>query len=83
MTTVRLPEGLEKKLDDTSKAEKRSKSDLIKEALERYFNREEPEKDPYELGKEYFGRYGSGEKDLSTTYKARIKEKIDAKRRTR
>jgi predicted DNA-binding protein len=83
MTTVRLPADLEKKLDTSSKAEKRSKSELIKEALERYFDRDEPEKGSYELGKEYFGAYGSGEGTLSASYKARIKEKLDAKRRTR
>jgi predicted DNA-binding protein len=83
MTTVRLPADLEKKLATTSKAEKRSKSELIKEALERYFDRNESEKDSYELGKEYFGAYGSGEGTLSTSYKARIKEKLDAKRNTR
>ena len=83
MTTVRLPADLEKKLDSASRADKRSKSELIKEALERYFDRDEPEKDSYELGKEYFGLYGSGEGTLSTNYKARIKEKLDAKRSTR
>jgi predicted DNA-binding protein len=83
MTTVRLPAALEKKLDSASKANKRTKSDMIKEALERYFDREEPEKDSYELGKEYFGQYGSGDGALSTTYKARLKEKLDAKRDTR
>lgn len=83
MTTVRLPADLEKKLDSASKAGKRSKSELIKEALERYFDRDEPEKNSYELGKEYFGQYGSGEGALSTSYKARIKEKLDAKRSTR
>ncbi len=83
MTTVRLPEALEKKLDSASKANKRTKSDVIKEALERYFDREEAEKDSYELGKEYFGQYGSGDGTLSTSYKARMKEKLDAKRDTR
>jgi len=83
MTTVRLPADLEKKLDSASNAGKRSKSELIKEALERYFDRKEPEKDSYELGKEYFGQYGSGEGTLSTSYKTRIKEKLDAKRSTR
>jgi len=83
MTTVRLPADLEKKLDSASKADKRSKSELIKEALERYFKSEEPEKDSYELGKEFFGQYGSGDGTLSTSYKALIKEKLDAKRSTR
>ena len=83
MTTVRLPADLEKKLDSASKVGKRTKSELIKEALERYFDRDEPEKDSYELGKEYFGLYGSGEGTLSTSYKARIKEKLNAKRHTR
>jgi len=76
MTTVRLPLEFERKLDAISKTRHRSKSDLIKEALENYFFHEESMKDSYELGKEYFGKYGSGDGALSSTYKERIKEKI-------
>jgi predicted DNA-binding protein len=81
MTTVRLSLEFEQKLDAISKTRHTSKSDLIKEALEIYFFQQEEMKDSYELGREYFGKYGSGDGKLSETYKKRIKEKLYAKYR--
>jgi hypothetical protein len=43
------------------------------------FHKEESEKDSYELGEEYFGRYGSGDGSLSVSYKDKIKGKINDK----
>jgi predicted DNA-binding protein len=77
MTTVRLPDDIERKLATLSRAKKKSKSELIKEALEQFFHNEENEKDSYELGKDYFGQYGSGKGDLSINYKRLLKEKIN------
>jgi len=34
---------------------------------------------PYLLGKDLFGRYGSGKGDLSKTYKTKLKDKIGEK----
>ena len=79
MTTVRLPVEIEQKLDSLSRSKHKSKTDLIKEALEVFFFQEEGEKDSFEIGQEYFGKYGSGIGSLSTTYKMRIKEKLHAK----
>jgi Arc/MetJ-type ribon-helix-helix transcriptional regulator len=83
MTTVRLPADIEQKLELVSSAKHVTKSELIKEALELLFSREEREKDSFELGEERFGRYGSGRTDLSTNYKLLLKEKISAKSSTR
>jgi predicted DNA-binding protein len=80
MTTVRLPDDIEKKLATLSRTKKKSKSELIKEALEQFFHKEGNEKDSYELGREYFGQYGSGEGNLSIEYKRLLKGKINAKR---
>lgn len=77
MTTVRLPDDIERKLATLSRAKKKSKSELIKEALEQFFHNEGNEKDSYELGKDYFGQYGSGKGDLSINYKRLLKEKIN------
>jgi predicted DNA-binding protein len=77
-----LPEDIEKKLTTLSRTKKKSKSDLIKEALEQFFHMEGNEKDSYELGREYFGQYGSGEENLSREYKRLLKGKINAKRNT-
>jgi predicted DNA-binding protein len=79
MTTVRLPMEMEQKLEILARKKHKSKTDLIREALENLFFQEESENDSYELGEEYFGKYGSGNGTLSSTYKARIKEKINAK----
>ena len=82
MTAVRLPVDLEQKLDSLSNLQHKSKTEIIKEALEYFFYQEESEKDSYELGIKYFGIYGSGKGDLSTTYKSKLKDKINAKYNT-
>jgi len=82
MTTVRLPVELEQKLDTFSKVQHKSKTEIIKEALEFFFHQEVSEKDSYELGIDCFGKYGSSDGSLSTTYKQKIKEKINAKHRS-
>jgi len=79
MTAVRLPVELEQKLDSLSKQQHKSKTEIIKEALEIFFNTEKDDKDSYELGLNYFGKFGSGDGTLSVNYKRKIKEKINAK----
>jgi predicted DNA-binding protein len=83
MTTVRLPPELEQKLQVLSEAQHRSKSELIKEALELFLKTQESEKDSYEIGKDLFGKYGSGQGNLSQDYKQLLKDKIRAKHRSR
>ena len=79
MTTARLPKETRNKLIVLSKVKGKTKSDIIKESLEMYYEHEENEIDSFTLGEGYFGHYGSDEDDLSTTYKERIKEKLRAK----
>ncbi|SLM11645.1 CopG-like domain-containing protein DNA-binding [uncultured spirochete] len=79
MTTVRLPIEIEQRLEILAQKKHKSKTDLIREALEKLFIQEESEKDSYELGEEYFGKYGSGDGSLSITYKDKLKDKINAK----
>lgn len=76
ITTVRLPAEIRDKLYSLSKIRSKTKSDIIKEALEVYLEREENDLDSYTLGESYFGRYGSGEKDRATTYRERIRKKL-------
>ena len=78
MLAVRLPEKLERELENYTKINNITKSKTVKEALELYL-KSKIKKSPYELGKDMFGRYSSGQKDLSTTYKQKIKKKISAK----
>ena len=79
MTSVRLPTDLERKLEMVARKKRTSKTNIIREALENLFTQEEIEKDSYELGEEYFGKYGSGDGSLSTTYKNKLKEKLNVK----
>jgi Arc/MetJ-type ribon-helix-helix transcriptional regulator len=81
MTTVRLPYDIEEKLDAAAKAQNRPKSDFVREALNLYFSQAENEKSSWEVGEPYFGKYGSGDGNLSVDYKNRLKDKIRAKRR--
>ena len=79
VTTVRLPAESRNKLYALAKNKGKTRSDIIKESLDMYYAHEESEIDSYTLGLPYFGKYSSGEGDLSTTYKQRIKEKLRAK----
>ena len=84
MLAVRLPEALEYKLSHFTKVTHRTKTEVVREALTLFFDIQalEEQKTPYELGHTLFGRYGSEEGDLSTTYKQKLKSKLDEKYRT-
>ena len=77
--TIRLSKELEEKLRRIAIAERKSKSKLIKEALVHFFETRDNNNSPYELGKEYFGKYGSGRTDLSINRKKLLRDKIRAK----
>jgi predicted DNA-binding protein len=82
MISVRLDESIENQLNTLAQQKDTSKSKVIKEALVYYFDmlkKESMQKSAYELGSELFGKYSSGRDDLSTTYKQKIKDKINAK----
>ena len=76
ITTARLPADTRNKLLVLSKHMNKTKSEIIKEAVEMYYEKEENEIDSYTLGLPYFGKYNLGAGDLSTTYKERIREKL-------
>jgi len=79
MTTARLPSETRNKLLVLAKVKGKTKSDIIKESLDIYYELEEKEIDSFTLGEPFFGNYSSGETDLSTSYKERIKGKLRAK----
>ncbi|MGP3778826.1 ribbon-helix-helix protein, CopG family [Halanaerobium saccharolyticum] len=79
MISVRLPEELEKKLNQLAESENVTKTYLVKEALNKYITEKEEKRDSYQLGKDLFGKYGSGKGDLSTTYRKRVSDKIHEK----
>jgi hypothetical protein len=82
MTTVRLPYDLEEQLYAASRAQNKSKSQFVREALAHYMYEEETEPSAWEVGEPYFGNYGSGDGNLSVDYKNRLKDKIRARRST-
>jgi predicted DNA-binding protein len=76
MTTVRLPNDTGNKLLVLSRIKSKTKSDIIKESLDMYYEQEENDIDSFTLGEPFFGQYGSGETDRATTYRQRIKDKL-------
>ena len=80
MTSIRLAPELEEKLNAISEMERTTKSEIVKRALKIYIDRYEEGLTPCELGRDLFGNHGSGEKDLSKTYKKRLKDKLREKR---
>lgn len=79
MISLRLPKDLEDKLDSLSKKEKVTKSDVIREAITKYVADYDKMEQPFELGKDLFGRFGSGDGKLSAEYKKKVREKIHEK----
>ncbi|MFA7569645.1 MAG: hypothetical protein WCY75_00175 [Sulfurimonadaceae bacterium] len=82
MVSVRLDEHIENQLTFLAQQKHIPKSKVIKDALVYYFDmlkNDQNQKNAYELGSEFFGKYSSGRDDLSTTYKQKIKDKINAK----
>ncbi len=79
MLTVRLPGELEKKVKQIATAEGRTKTQIVRTALEAYVKSKDKVDSSYEVGKNLFGRHGSGRGDLSISYKSKVKERIRAK----
>jgi predicted DNA-binding protein len=79
ITTARLPVDTTNKLLALARIKGRTKSDIIKESIEFYYDHEENEIDSFTLGEPYFGKYSSGDSDLSTTYKERLRGILSAK----
>lgn len=79
MKSVRLPKKLEEQLEALSSKTNKSHSVIIREALVEYIAKEKSHNNPFETGKELFGKHGSGDRDRSVTYKSRIKKKVHDK----
>ena len=81
MLAVRLPEELENRLNSYTQKTDKTKSEIVKDALRLFFQTQEKEESltPYELGKEFFGRYESDSDDLSVSYKEKLKGKLREK----
>ncbi|MFO1431628.1 MAG: CopG family transcriptional regulator [Candidatus Competibacteraceae bacterium] len=56
-------------------------SDFIREAIKEKLARMESAVSPYELGKDSFGKYSSGQSELSANRKKLIRERLHAQHR--
>ena len=80
MFSIRLPEKMDKKLTLLAAREGKPKSEIVKDALEEHLAKQEMLEKPFELGKDLFGKYGSGAGNLAAEYKKIVREKIHAKK---
>ena len=79
--TVKLDRELETLLVARSRTQGKTKSAIVQAALRAYF--EGQPASAYELGKNLFGRRGSGASDLSTCRRDYFAQLVNAKRRRR
>lgn len=79
MLTVRLPSDLETEINRLASTEKKTKSDIIKEAIRQYIASQRNRNSSYELGNDLFGIVSSGSSSRSKTYKKRVKDKLREK----
>lgn len=80
ITTIRLGEQLEQKLAERAALTGRTKSLLIRDAIAAYIAKEPEIASPWEIGKDLFGQFGSGDGDRSTRRKELFKEKLAEKK---
>ncbi|MCF7970981.1 MAG: ribbon-helix-helix domain-containing protein [Methylococcaceae bacterium] len=79
MITLRLDPSLERSIKNTAKSLGVTKSELIRRSITEFLNNTETPS-PWELGADLFGKYASGQDNLSQDRKSLLKEKIKAKR---
>jgi metal-responsive CopG/Arc/MetJ family transcriptional regulator len=79
MLTVRLPIDLETEIDRLASTEKKTKSDIIKEALRQYIASHRKWNSSFKLGQDLFGIVSSDDSSRSITYKKRVKDKLNEK----
>jgi len=79
MLSIRLPEDIEAKIEQIADNENLSKTEVVKSAIELYIQKYKETANPFELGKDLFGKHGSGKGNLSKDYKNILRDKLRAK----
>lgn len=79
MLSLRLKPQTEQALDRTAKSQGLTKSEFLRSLIDERLKEESRRATPWQLGHERFGLVGSGRGDLSTTRKAKLKEKLRGK----
>lgn len=80
LVSIRLDEQMAKELARAARESGVSKSELMRRCLSQYIARRKMDNLAWEVGKDLFGKYGSGRSDLSTNAKRIAREKIHAKK---
>jgi len=78
--SLRLDEHLERELNKYARQVGKPKSELVRNLIADFINKKAHRLSPWELGKEVFGREGSGRGNLAQDRKAILKEKLHAKK---
>ena len=79
--SVRLDDETAAALEALAVRSGRSKSQLIRESLIEYLGKQKPAPDAWELGKDLFGRFGSGRTDLAEKSEEILREMFREKHR--
>ena len=78
MMTLRIDEDLEKKIERASVNLGISKSELLRRSVQEFIARMS-KPDPWDVGKDLFGKYRSGRHDLSMNRKTIIRDLLSRK----
>ncbi len=78
MITLRLDPALEQNISITAKNLGLSKSELIRKSIYSYFGKLGPV-NAWEIGEDLFGKYSSGQSNLSADREKIVRDKIQAK----
>lgn len=78
MISVRLNEEIFRKISALMKIKDTTRTKIIKNAINEYYDRHDGDLNPFKLGSGLFGKYGAGE-SLSEGYKDILKGKIREK----
>ena len=81
--TIRLPVPLEKELARAASRKRVSKSQLVRDCLQAYLSADKDAPLAWELGKDLFGKVGSGRSDLSRNRQQIVRDKLNARHRRR
>jgi hypothetical protein len=81
--SLRLDKDLEKELQRSAAEEGLTKSQMLRQCLIEYLQRKKSNHLAWELGKDLFGKAGSGRRDLAANHKRIFREKLDARKRRR
>ena len=77
--SLRLDPDLAARLEAVAEREGVSKSELIRQCLSEFLARQQHRPDAWELGKDLFGKVGSGQDGLARSRKQIVKERLHAR----